>query len=71
MSEKKEITMAIKRYPPWNTNGSPARASVKNHPRAEEPVDGSIPVRRVPPWQNKGPVGETSRLKNHPRERND
>lgn len=71
MSEKKEITMAIKRYPPWNTNGSPARASVKNHPRAEEPVDGSIPVRRYPPWHNKGRVGETSRLKNHPRERND
>jgi hypothetical protein len=71
MSEKKEITMAIKRYPPWNTNGSPSRASVKNHPRVEEPVDGSIPVRRVPPWHNKGPVGETTRLKNHPRERND
>jgi hypothetical protein len=71
MSEEKEMMMTIKRYPPWNGKGSPGRASVKNHPRADEPAEGSIPTRRYPPWNGKGGVGGTSRLKNHPRERND
>ena len=70
-SEKKEMTMEIKRYPPWHGKGSPAKASVKNHPRAESPLEGSVPVRRYPPWHGKGGGGEISRLKNHPRERND
>jgi len=67
MSEKKEMTMAIKRYPPWNGNGSPGRASVKNHPRKEESVEGPIPVRDYPPWNGRGASAGASRLKNHPR----
>ena len=64
-SETKEMTMEIK-----NAKERPARASVKNHPRAEEPVEGSMPVRQYPPWSSRGSVSVTSRLKNHPRGRN-
>ena len=64
-SEELEMTMAIK-----NTKDGTPRAGVKNHPRAEEPVDGTMPIRTYPPWNSRGGQSGTSRLKNHPRERN-
>jgi hypothetical protein len=64
-SEVGEITMEIK-----NTKERPAKASVKNHPRAEKPLEESMPVRAFPPWDSRGGHSGTSRLKNHPRGRN-
>jgi hypothetical protein len=64
-SEVREMTMETKK-----TKERPSKASLKNHPRAEEPVDGSIPVRAYPPWNNRGGHSGISRLKNHPRARN-
>ena len=64
-SEEREMTMEIR-----NTKDRTARLTFKNHPRAEEPVDGSMPVRTFPPWNGRGSSRGTSQLKNHPRERN-
>lgn len=68
--ERKEMQMAIKRYPPWSSKGGPARTtSVKNHPREESGDGAALPVRRYPPWSSKGSATGRSTVKNHPAKR--
>jgi len=64
-SEEQETTMDTK-----DTKERFARAGVKNHPRAEEPVDGSTPARFTPPWNSRGGDSQLPPIsKNHPRGR--
>lgn len=72
LTVQKEDRMAIERVPSSSAKGGPMRTRVKNHPGEDRSGERPLPVRHVPPWYSRGTVGPpASRLKNHPRKRED
>ncbi|MGH9388189.1 MAG: clostripain-related cysteine peptidase, partial [Vicinamibacteria bacterium] len=69
---QKEDRMAFETASSMSVKGGPARTKVKNHPSEDRSGERPLPVRNMPPWHARGTAGvPLSRLKNHPRKRED
>ena len=72
LTVQKEDRMAIQRVPSQSAKGGPMRTRVKNHPSEDRSSERPLPVRCCPPWNARGTAGApSSRVKNHPRKRED
>jgi hypothetical protein len=72
LTVQKEDRMAFERAPSQSVKGGLMRTRVKNHPSEDRSGERPLPVRRLPPLNSKGTAGPlSSRLKNHPRKRED